>query len=491
MPNPNPKIFKKSLLAATVLSISGCASAPKMDGVDLSPIGAGIITAGEATAKVGKHAWDVSMYMLGFTDSIDGDEDAKVIADGEVSDDFLMDEIDQAMLEDDALLPEDTLSPVAIENATANFEDVFETPTIEELALLEDEAEELLLSDPKMEDGDAAELAEADPFLLDETGGAVELATANPDEPEFIHTVSQNETLWEIAKKTTGDATNWHVLADVNNLNQNAGVRAGQKLVIPTKMLKPELAATIIETQSVEVAANPIKINTQDIAAAPSKRLEIPTAEISGKAIKLNPSETLWDFAKRTTGDATNWKTIAGHNNFSEKQAVQVRAGQVIMVPDSIVKSDAMLASNTPAKVIEKPATSAEVVAAVDSKAITASSEMLSEASSLSNTQRLADETQPITIVEANYSDPENKPISIAADAQDVQSLASIEPDLNNIMVSGTYYPKAIYNSADFSSSLLMRVSPGTSLKVSKAMGNWFEVETEKGTGYVHKRDIK
>ena len=107
---------------------------------------------------------------------------------------------------------------------------------------------------------------------------------------------------------------------------------------------------------------------------------------------------------------------------------------------------------------------------------------MLSEASSLSNTQLLADETQPITIVEANFSDPDNKPISIATDAQDVQSLASIEPDLNNIMVSGTYYPKAIYNDADFSSSLLMRVSPGTSLKVSKAMGNWFEVETDKGT---------
>lgn len=490
MPNPNPKIFNKSLLAVAVLSLSGCASAPKMEGVDLSPIGAGILTAGEATAKVGKHAWDVSMYMLGFSDSVNGEDDAKVVADSEMSDDFMLDEIDQAMLEDDALLPEDTLSPVAIQNATANFEDVIETPTAEELVIFDEAADEPLLIDPMLEDG-ATELAEADPFLLDETTDTVELSEATPDEPEFIHTVAQNETLWEIAKKTTGDATNWHVLADVNNLNQNAGVRAGQNLVIPVKMLKPELAATIIEAESVEVAANPIKINTQDIASAPTERLEIPTAEISGKAIKLNPSETLWDFAKRTTGDATNWKTIAGHNNFSEKQAVQVRAGQVIMVPDSIVKSDDALASNAPAKVIKKAAASAEVIAATDDKAIKASSEMLSEASSLSNTQLFADETQPIAIVEANFSDPDNKPISIATDGQDVQSLASIEPDLTNIMVSGTYYPKAIYNDADFSSSLLMRVSPGTSLKVSKAMGNWFEVETEKGTGYVHKRDIK
>ena len=59
------------------------------------------------------------------------------------------------------------------------------------------------------------------------------------------------------------------------------------------------------------------------------------------------------------------------------------------------------------------------------------------------------------------------------------------------IMVSGTYYPKAIYNDANFSSSLLMRVSPGTSLTVSRAIGPWFEVQTEKGPGFVHSRDTR
>ena len=58
-------------------------------------------------------------------------------------------------------------------------------------------------------------------------------------------------------------------------------------------------------------------------------------------------------------------------------------------------------------------------------------------------------------------------------------------------MVSGTYYPKAVYNDADFSSSLLMRVSPGTTLQVSRAIGSWYEVSTDQGTGYVHARDIK
>jgi len=62
---------------------------------------------------------------------------------------------------------------------------------------------------------------------------------------------------------------------------------------------------------------------------------------------------------------------------------------------------------------------------------------------------------------------------------------------MGKVMVKGTYYPKAVYNNADFSSSLLMRVSPGTQLLVSKAIGPWLEVKTNKGVGYVHSRDIK
>ena len=110
----------------------------------------------------------------------------------------------------------------------------------------------------------------------------------------------------------------------------------------------------------------------------------------------------------------------------------------------------------------------------------------------MSNVEKLSDETQPITIVEANFqADPSEQPIKIPSDALEIVKLTPQSADLNQVMVSGTYYPKAIYNDADFSSSLLMRVSPGTSLKVSNAVGNWFEVETEKGTGYVHQRDIK
>jgi len=60
-----------------------------------------------------------------------------------------------------------------------------------------------------------------------------------------------------------------------------------------------------------------------------------------------------------------------------------------------------------------------------------------------------------------------------------------------SIVVSGTYYPKAVYNDANFSASLPMRVSPGTELQVIRSLGPWFEVRTEQGIGFVHSRDIK
>jgi len=322
--------------------------------------------------------------------------------------------------------------------------------------------------------------------------------TELPSSQEYIHHVSPNETLWDIAKKTTGDATNWHVLADVNNLNQNAAVFEGQKLIIPTKMLKPDFLDDAIEVvEPVDVASNDILIDTSNIggknvplsASAPAA----PAAAFpaGGEAISLNAGETLWDFAKRTTGDATNWKVIAGHNSFTDKQAVLVQPGQKIVVPEALIKPDFNMAV---APKVEKKGTAeqrAEVMAAIEKankSAIAASGELISEASTLSNAPTLADETQPITIVEATFkTDPAEQPINIAP----VKPIPAPQPDFSQVMVSGTYYPKAIYNEANLSAPLLLRVSPGTSLKVSKAVGDWFEVETSKGVGYLHKRDIK
>jgi len=516
MPNRIPNYFKKSLIAAAILSLTGCASSgPKMEEVDLSPIGEGILVAGRATAEVGIHAWDVSMYLLGFSEDVG--EDVKSDTDNELVEladkPYPMDEVDMAMLDDGELLAEDSLNPVEINNASVEFDSLNEAPAVDDFSIFEQTSEaEPLLIEPDFGNEELLDPAQAElqPVeMIQEEATAQATIGANPQGQDHIYTVATSETLWDIAKATTGDATNWHTLADVNDLNQNAGVFAGQSLIIPASLLKPDYLASINGASDETLLAGntdlilPTETNgsTQDIAVASaqsgSTRLAIPSAsELPGTTIKLNTGETLWDFAKRTTGDATNWKAIASHNEFSDSQAVVVRAGQSISVPQDLIKPDVVLAS---AKPVARPPISkeakAEVLAAIEKvnqSAINASSELLTEATSLGNAQPMADETQPITIVEANFqTDPSTQTMKIESDKIEVVKMTTVSPDLNQIMISGTYYPKAIYNDADFSSSLLMRVSPGTSLKVSKAVGNWFEVETDKGTGYVHQRDIK
>lgn len=504
MPKSTPVIFKRTLIAVAVLSISACSSMPQVPSIDLGGVGDGIVKAGKATASVSRKTWNATTYLLGFTDSKDGSETASpsdeqlLIADGDVNQ--VLPLADAPIVESDIQLS-GIDNPVLVEQATAS------TP-------------------------DALKPAET-----------ATLASNGSVEEDLIHEVASTETLWDIAKLTTGDATNWHILADVNNLSQNAAVFPGQQLIIPSNMVKPGYDTPITTAESAAaVDAN----EPEQEQLAESSRLAIPVdsretteqlaqssndaaQQIEDKAAQLaavsqnatsfdlNADETLWDFAKRTTGDALNWQAIADQNNFSEKQAVSVRPGQTIFVPQSLLPADenvttsAIIAPADEDDVViqlEEPvtvaaeATSEEIIAPaaatveqtmaaalpavsdVQDKAVEITEELVAEPSIL-------DETQPIQIVEATYKVDETlTPASTETEIAPVQIIEN-ENIPANIMVSGTYYPKAVYNNADFSSSLLMRVSPGTTLQVSRAMGTWFEVETDKGVGYVHQRDIK
>ncbi len=501
MPNHTNVIFKRSLLAVAIVSLSACSTtAPHIGDYDLSPIGDGILKAGRNAADASGEVLARTSYLLGFSD-----DDA--LGDKE----HLMDEVDIALSLEDAPRPGATdleISAVALPQAIAN------EPQL------------------NLELPDDAVLASADSATAltdDQLFGTTSRAVAVED---LIHEVASDENLWDISKKTTGDANNWHVLADVNNLSPNASVFPGQQLIIPSDMVKPGYlnAPAAITEQAQNAVESTSPVETQSVASAtselvenaiasveddaPSERLLLPepganeqitvaAAAANDASIKLSPGETLWDFAKRTTGDATNWQAIATHNNFTEKQAVIVRAGQSITVPGALVKPDldlAAISSESAAPLVAsaeaaKAAAETQLASAVsvaDETAVVASSELLVEASTLDETQLSEDAAAPMTIVEATYkTDASLAPSTIERTFNDSGNLTLQEVVHGEIMVSGTYYPKAIYNDADFSSSLLMRVSPGTTLQVSKSMGNWFEVETNKGVGYVHQRDIK
>jgi len=323
------------------------------------------------------------------------------------------------------------------------------------------------------------------------------VATKEVVQYDLEYEVKASESLWDISKQLTGDATNWQQLAALNNLDASGAIFGGQKLLIPGDMLKPEHHAPD------KVAP---KTNEIDLSKTASARLDVPSATaveavskvvmsetpndsvIQRPALDLGPTtsvkvqagETMWDLAKRTTGDATNWTQIAAVNGMSEQEAALIKYGQSLDIPQSLLK-----ATTTDST---KSATQATTVEVTSAKATEEVADEVAKVEQVVAEAKAVESEEELKILPAKYQTetttqkPQHTPVVAAAKPESSEDW---------VMVSGTYYPKAVYNDANFSATLLTRVSPGTKLQVSRAIGPWFEVKTDRGLGYVHSRDIK
>jgi len=491
-----PNIFKVSAIALAVLYSTGCAVT-----ANPSSIGDSLSNAGRTTANASSRVFEGTKRLFGF-DRTEAKEPE-------------LDEVDLALMEDEALPLAETDVVVTQPVLTAD------APVMKSL-------EQPATGAPPVDAPAIATMPATDP-------SAVAVATV-----DYTHVVGPNETMWTIAKLTTGNPNNWRILAEINKMDLNSPIHIGQEVFVPADLVSPEIVSSLpviktlplpaelaaeaaddgltTETSVVvaDLTADPLKPKTEGdtadnaelkVAAAKPAASEKPKA---GKDMSLNAlpltadaGETLWDMAKRTTGDATNWKAIAKHNNFTERDIATIRYGQTIYVPDELAKvelggknkvvakakpkadtdgaaTDALVSAKTekPAKAI-KTADATKATEKVESgEAVEASAALVASASNI------LDETQDIKIVEATFQATKEN-----------GELPTVKPEngagVDFIMVSGTYYPKAVYIEADFSSSLLMRVSPGTQLTVSRTIGPWYEVQTEHGLGFMHSRDVK
>jgi len=479
-------MFSVSLVAIAVMALTGCANTP-----DAGRIGESMMDAGRVTAQLSSRAYQGTRKFLGFDRNHPQQPE--------------LDEVDIALMDKDELLSGEEQSAAVITPVQTN--------TVNGLNLLDS------VEAPPENVPAIAAIPAIDP-------NALPVATS-----DHMHIVGPNETMWTIAKTMTGNPNNWRILAEINQLDLNTPMQIGQEVVIPADLVRPELVASLNpgqptnNIQALESTIQPLElepVSQSDLATDPLQpRLEIPAGdEVIGEPIAddtevaaiaepqpviepevekksaidlmtnalpltADAGETLWDMAKRTTGDATNWKVIAEHNGFTERDIGRIRYGQTIYVPESIARielggdnvvfTDSVGEKNGAIEFANEPETVAVKAESQQVDALDASAELVASAGNL------MDETQELKIVEAKFQTDE--PVNASLDAD--------TPAGNTIMVSGTYYPKAVYHEADFSSSLLMRVSPGTELRVSREIGPWFEVETEIGIGYMHSRDIK
>ena len=83
-----------------------------------------------------------------------------------------------------------------------------------------------------------------------------------------VHEVQSGETLWRIAKLTTGNATNWRSLAKFNNLNFDVRIRPGQQLKIPANL--------VTQKQERRLTANNQEVMTKAKSDRAGQKVVIP-----------------------------------------------------------------------------------------------------------------------------------------------------------------------------------------------------------------------
>lgn len=512
----NQCVLKTVVAGAVLLSLTACANRPVVN--PDSRIG----QASESIGEMGSSFWQKTKHVLRLngTDQYhpSRDQNPAVAQPGDIPADF-KDEVDLVLVEDEFVDDEfenefdEEIATVEFNTGPGRNQRIAVPSAEQNTAAVSQQSIEQLEATTIVNATSATESASAEQpqFRVEELSPEPIAAKQEQWAPTQVaqfdleYEVQVNENLWGIAKRLTGDATNWQQLAALNALDGSGTVYGGQKLLIPGDMLKPDYAATPVlevQPQATELAAVTTTSSQQMPTGTAVEAVSEVVVNVDVSKVDMGPStefnvqagETLWNLAKRTTGDATNWKQIAAANGMSDEQAALIKYGETLLIPNSLLKEISEPANTTAITLDDQDIADSEQPAIATTTVIesnTGAATNLDTGNDL-NTENIE---RTMTIVPANYqpepllqSEPNTQ---LEIKAEQVQAQTETEGDGKWIMVSGTYYPKAVYNDANFSASLLTRVSPGTKLQVSRAIGPWFEVITDQGTGYVHSRDIK
>lgn len=188
----------------------------------------------------------------------------------------------------------------------------------------------------------------------------------------------------------------------------------------------------------------------------------------------IKPGDTLALISKRLTGQLANWRTIAEHNEISNPG--NIAAGDTLRIPTELLQTTQL----TPIQVAASATTSPTVTTG------TGVSVVRSQAS-------LPDVNANIKVsaVDVNRSFS-LLPIGSIDVSRVPQSQVLVNPNVTapKIRVTGTYYPKGIYQQPADYAPLLKRVTPGTVFELEYKIGDWFKVKTDQGDGYIRYSDV-
>jgi len=219
-----------------------------------------------------------------------------------------------------------------------------------------------------------------------------------------------------------------------------------------------------------------------------------PASETSSLSYQVQSGDSLALIAQRLTGHSENWDEIASVNGVSNPKSLQV--GMILLIPEYLIPE--MAASNAneslPSAETDSDYSRAEVATEQTPletplpRKITPRRDWVFQASSLPGRVQA-----PVVVHRAQANrifDVERISVVDAPATSAVSS--SPKRKLNqSIRVIGTYYPKGIYSKPSYTSKLLMRVAPGTKMKLEESLGDWLQIRTNKGSGYIRSIDAE
>jgi len=198
-------------------------------------------------------------------------------------------------------------------------------------------------------------------------------------------------------------------------------------------------------------------------------------------AYTVKSGDLLGTIAERFTGRHEDWRVIAAHNGISDPRTLAI--GATLMIPGSLVQTTESVTAQ-----LEQEASIGEMSTRQNNLRSRISIPTGSSVSVARGRAAAGDEIAPIELsaVDTNRSfdlEPLDEPVTSDAAA------SLDESESPTLVVSGTYYPKGIYEEPANYARLIQRAAPGTIFPIESKVNTWYRIITDEGVGYIRQTD--
>ncbi|MFK7860919.1 MAG: LysM peptidoglycan-binding domain-containing protein [Granulosicoccus sp.] len=195
---------------------------------------------------------------------------------------------------------------------------------------------------------------------------------------------------------------------------------------------------------------------------------------------EVKRGDQLGSIAERVTGQFYQWSAIAAHNGISDPRTLA--EGQILRIPIALVKPElrSPIEPDATTTVREKPSLGDRASSPIS---VTPGNAVSVTGAASSSTDYSSDIT--VSSIKVNRSF-ELEPLDTSMTSDSEPGDRTVAP---RIKVSGTYFPKGIYQGPADYARLIQRAAPGTIFPLERKVNDWYKIVTDEGVGYIRESD--